>query len=214
MKKFIVFALIVLVGFFSYKYFFSTSANKGSFDENGKPKVIVFTMDNCGSICSDVTNFLKGKNIAFEEINTSNKEGMKQFEKIGGAGLPLTVIGDHSIPGNNLPEIETSLTEAYGMELLTPAEQMAMKNHFDDKGGPIVAMYGTDWCPYCKKLRQYFEENKIPYTYLDVEKSDSAKMNYQTLKGQGYPLTYVGYRRIVGFDQAKISKAVSELIKN
>lgn len=214
MKKLIVFALILLVGFFSYKYFFSTSTNKGVFDENGKPRVIVFTMDNCGSICADVTNFLKERNIPFEEINTSNDEGMKQFEKMGGAGLPLTVIGDHSIPGNYLSGIEASLKEAYGMELLTPAEQMAMKNHFDDNGNPIVVMYGTSWCQYCKKLRQYFDENKIPYTNLDVENNDRAKMNYQTLKGQGYPLTYVGYRRIVGLDIAKTSKAVSELLKN
>ncbi|MEW6107822.1 MAG: glutaredoxin domain-containing protein [Nitrospirota bacterium] len=213
MKKLIVLALIVSGGFLAYYYFYPSSSDKGAFDENGNPTVMVFTMDNCGAPCADVMGVLKKKNITFEEVNISNEEGKNRFEKFGENGLPLTVIGEYKILGNNLPEIETALTETFGMEILTPAEQMVMKNHFDDKGAPKVVMYGTSWCPYCKKMKEYFVKNNIPYTELDVEKSDNAKMNYDILKGIGYPLTYVGYRRIDGYDETKISKAVAELLQ-
>jgi glutaredoxin len=214
MKKLIAFVLILFGGFLAYKYFYSSASIKEAFDENGNPKVMVFTMDNCGTPCDEVIDLLKKKNITFDEINTSSEEGKSKFEKFGGTGRPLTVIGDHVIPGNNLPEIENKLAETFGMEMLSPAEQRVMKTHFDDDGNPIVVMYGTSWCPYCKKLREYFAAHNIPYEDLDVEKDDKAKMDYDILKGVGYPLTYVGYRRINGLDEERISKAVKELLKS
>jgi hypothetical protein len=36
--------------------------------------------------------------------------------------------------------------------------------------------------------------------------------DYNTLNGTGYPLTFVGYRRIVGFDENRISQAVKDLM--
>ena len=213
MKKLFVLALLVFGGFLLYKNYGSFTANKDAFDDKGNPIVLVFTMDNCGAPCSDVLGDLRSKDIAFEEINIMTDEGRKRFEKYKERRLPLTVIGRQKIVGNNLQEIKAALAENYGMDALNGAEQLVMQNHFDEQGNPQVVMYGTSWCPYCKKMRAYFEKNSIPYTEIDVEASDAAKLDYETLKGRGYPLTYVGYRRIDGYDETRVSKAVKELLK-
>lgn len=214
MKKLFVLILISLVGFLAYKFFFSNLWNKGAFDKNGNPMVIVFIMDDCGAPCAAVVDFLKRKNTAFEEISASSDQGAIQFEKFGGGGFPLTVVGNYKILGDNLTEIETVLAEAYGIEVFGYAEQTALRSNFDDKGNPIVVMYGTSWCKYTKKMRKYLDEHNIPYTEFDIEANTRAKSNYETLKGIGYPLIYVGYRRIDGYDEAQLNKAVNEVLQD
>lgn len=85
-----------------------------------------------------------------------------------------------------------------------------MDNHFDENGRPLVVMYGTTWCPYCKKQREYFRSQDIAYTELDPEKSDTAKTAYTILQGGGYPLTYVGYRRFSGYQEREIKQAIAD----
>jgi glutaredoxin len=152
----------VVVSFLAYRYFVSSSPDTGAFDEQGRPLVLVFTMDDCGAPCAHVVDALKKKNIAFDEVNASMAEGNRRYEKFGENGWPLTVIGEQKILGDNLPAIETALTEAYGMDLLSEAEQRVMRNHFDENGNPRVVMYGASWCPYCKKLKAYFAAHNIP----------------------------------------------------
>ncbi len=41
----------------------------------------------------------------------------------------------------------------------------------------------------------------------NVEADSSAMRDFNTLNGRGYPLTFVGYRRIVGYDENRISQA-------
>ncbi len=39
---------------------------------------------------------------------------------------------------------------------------------------PIV-MYGTPWCPDCRRSKQFLGEHRIPYTYIDID-GDAAAM--------------------------------------
>lgn len=64
-----------------------------------------------------------------------------------------------------------------------------------------VTMYATDWCPYCRKARDYFARNGIRYTELDIEKSPAAKAEYHRLGGRGVPLILVGSQRMSGFSE-------------
>lgn len=54
-------------------------------------------------------------------------------------------------------------------------------------------------CPYCKKARHYFQENRIDNVEYDIEKDYDAKLRYDALKGRGVPVILVGKRRMNGF---------------
>jgi glutaredoxin len=71
-----------------------------------------------------------------------------------------------------------------------------------------VVVYGTSWCSYCKKARQYFEEHHIEYTDYDIETSDIARQKFQALKGKYVPLIIIGTERIEGFYVETIQQAL------
>jgi thioredoxin reductase (NADPH) len=33
----------------------------------------------------------------------------------------------------------------------------------------IITLYGTGWCPDCKRSKQFFGEQRVPYAYVDVD---------------------------------------------
>jgi len=33
----------------------------------------------------------------------------------------------------------------------------------------IITLYGTGWCPDCKRSKQFFGEQRVPYVYVDIE---------------------------------------------
>lgn len=144
MKKIIILLLIAAAAYWGYNNYGSLMSGPGAFDEQGKPKVLVFTMDTCGQPCADVAGELRGRGIAFEEVNVGTDEGRSRIEKFGVMQVPLTVIGTTKIVGNDLPAIESALGEAAGMAALTPLVREVMKNHFDEKGNPRVVIYGTN----------------------------------------------------------------------
>jgi glutaredoxin len=211
-KKIIALLLLAAAGYWGYKNFDSLTAGPGAFDEKGNPRVILFTMDECGAPCGDVAAALRKRDVAFEEVNVSTDKGRSRLDKFGEMRLPLTAVGRTKVVGNDLVALESALAEASVQNALTPAEQMVMRNHFDEKGKPRVVMYGTDWCPQCRRTREYLQGRKIPCLYINVEADRSAMRDYNTLNGTGYPLTFVGYRRIVGFDENRISQAVKDLM--
>lgn len=65
-----------------------------------------------------------------------------------------------------------------------------------------VVMYSTQWCGYCKKARNYFRKNKIPFVEYDTEASEKGKRDYKALNGSGVPIIPVGKRRMNGFSEA------------
>lgn len=204
--------MIVAAAYWGYKYYGSITSGPGAFDAQGKPTVLLFTLDGCGGPCADVAGELRARGIAFEEVNVATEEGRSRIEKFGIKQLPLTVIGSRKVAGNDLPAIESALAEAKGMEALSPAVQQVMKNHFDETGKPRVVMYGTGTCPYCKRMREYMDGRKIAYQFVDITGSSSARSDFDILRGRGYPLIFVGYRRIDGYDENKVNQAVKELL--
>ena len=69
-----------------------------------------------------------------------------------------------------------------------------------------VTMYSTDWCPYCRKARDYFARNGVRYAELDIEKSPAAKAEYDRLGGRGVPLILVGSQRMSGFGEERLAQ--------
>jgi glutaredoxin len=67
-------------------------------------------------------------------------------------------------------------------------------------------MYATDWCPYCRKAREFFARRGITYAELDIEKSPAARAEYDRLGGRGVPLILVGTQRMNGFSQERLAR--------
>ena len=55
-------------------------------------------------------------------------------------------------------------------------------------GARDIVIYTTQWCPYCKALRNTLERYQIPYTEYDTEKSLHGLLAYQVLGRQGVPV--------------------------
>ena len=68
---------------------------------------------------------------------------------------------------------------------------------------PIVVLYATSWCPYCKKAREYFKANNVQYLEYDIEKDEQAKRMYDLVGGSGVPVILVNGKKIQGFNRAK-----------
>ena len=67
-----------------------------------------------------------------------------------------------------------------------------------------VVLYATDWCGYCKKARQFFNDNNIKFQEFDIEKSDEGRRRYEALNGNGVPLILVNGNRVNGFNKPKV----------
>ncbi len=85
------------------------------------------------------------------------------------------------------------------------AEKIALKVDNSKSTVPIsslkqTVMYTTSWCGYCKKAREYFRKENIPYTEYDIEKDKQAKSIYDSFGGKGVPVIFVGQERMNGFD--------------
>ncbi len=47
---------------------------------------------------------------------------------------------------------------------------------------PIV-MYSTQWCPDCRRAKQFFDERGVPYTAIDIENDPDAARRVLELNG-------------------------------
>lgn len=74
-----------------------------------------------------------------------------------------------------------------------------------------VVLYGTAWCQYCAKARDYLKANNVPYVDLDIEKSEPARKQHAALGGGGVPMLLVGDRKMTGFNQSALQSAIKEL---
>jgi len=210
MKKFIVFIVVIGAVYLIKPSFFPSLFTNGAFDKDGKPVVWVFTTDRCGSYCSDVIKLLNDRNIDYTEYDADNEEGKDLLIEVGGKNrFPLILVGSKSVVGNDKFSIVSMIAEGVGEEILTRSEQRVMSNHFYEGGEPMIVMYGTSWCGYCKKMRIYFDENDIDYTEFDAE--GSGQQAYNILKGTGYPLMYIGYRRIKGANIPQLERDMASL---
>jgi glutaredoxin len=206
MKKLILFGFLAFCGYKLYQHV-SAPGDTGRLAADGTPIAQLFVGPGCGQTCAEVEELLKSRNINYELIDIGTPEG----EKSGVNQYPLTRVGKQAVLGNARNQLVTVLAEAYGDSALTPGERMAMRGHFDANGKPLVVLYGTQWCPYCKRQREYFADHNIVFEDVDVEASSSAKLAYDTLQGAGYPLIYVGYRRFDGYKEQEILEAVAAL---
>ncbi len=78
---------------------------------------------------------------------------------------------------------------------------------------PNVTIYTTPTCPYCTMAKEFFQDNKIKYTEIDVSKdSEAAKAMVEKSGQMSVPVITVGNNGeenvIVGFQQEELSRAL------
>jgi len=72
-----------------------------------------------------------------------------------------------------------------------------------------VTVYSTPSCGYCRKLKDYFRENKVQFSEYNV--ADDLRRAEEMVKksGQmGVPVVDINGTVIVGFNKAQIDKAL------
>jgi glutaredoxin len=74
-----------------------------------------------------------------------------------------------------------------------------------------VKLYSTERCGYCKKAKALFEASKIPYEEFDVEKSGSARAEYDKIASEhgGVPVIVIGDKVIHGYALQEIKSALN-----
>lgn len=112
---------------------------------------------------------------------------------------------DNPPDGINTEEVELKINTYQSVEIKSLVERLGKK----DK----VVMYSTTWCGMCKKAKQYFRKNNIPYVSYDVEKSRIGKMDFKMLGGKSVPIIIVGNKRMNGFTASKLDSLYEDQIK-
>jgi len=65
-----------------------------------------------------------------------------------------------------------------------------------------VKVYSTPTCPWCKKTKQFLDDNKVAYESIDVAADKAARDEMVSKTGQlGVPVIDVDGELSVGFDE-------------
>jgi len=65
-----------------------------------------------------------------------------------------------------------------------------------------VKVYSTPTCPWCKRTKQFLDENKIPYQNFDVASDKDARDEMVNKTSQlGVPVVDIDGDILVGFDE-------------
>ena len=72
-----------------------------------------------------------------------------------------------------------------------------------------ITVYSTPSCGYCTKAKQYFRENKVPFTDINVASDQRRAEEMVRKSGQmGVPVIDINGKIIVGFNVTEIEKAL------
>ena len=76
---------------------------------------------------------------------------------------------------------------------------------------PIVELFVTSWCGYCKKAEAYFTRKNIPFVKYDIEKDQAAARRKASLtQSRGVPFVLIGDVGIPGYSEAAFDKALRQ----
>ena len=76
---------------------------------------------------------------------------------------------------------------------------------------PIVEMFVTSWCGYCKKAEAYFNKRNIPFVKYDIEKDQQAARRKSKLTNRrGVPFVLIGDVGIPGYSEAAFDRALKQ----
>lgn len=73
-----------------------------------------------------------------------------------------------------------------------------------------IIIWTTKFCPWCDKLKEFFQENNIKYLEKDITKDyKAAKEMIEKSGQQGVPVIEIDNKIIIGFDKEKIKELLN-----
>lgn len=73
-----------------------------------------------------------------------------------------------------------------------------------------VTIYSTPSCPYCVYAKQFFMQNNVAFTDIDVSRDHAAAREMVNKSGQmGVPVVDIGGQIIVGFQPEVFKKLIN-----
>ncbi|MGB8328941.1 MAG: glutaredoxin family protein [Polyangiales bacterium] len=78
-----------------------------------------------------------------------------------------------------------------------------------------VVMYSTDWCGVCRRARQYFEQEGIPFVEHDVDRDPQARADYLLLNPRrSVPTIKIGDEVVIGFSPQAVERAMNSAARS
>ena len=101
--------------------------------------------------------------------------------------------------------------ESQNSEPESVVKKQDTKSSLKTKKKPEVILYGTSWCPYCVKARDFFRSRGIDFTDYDIEKDKEAALRKKQLDTKGgVPFVIINGRSISGFSASAYERALQE----
>ncbi len=108
----------------------------------------------------------------------------------------------------NWGRVESAFSPSLSKEQLITAQNNAQSSA--NITSQKVILYGTTWCGYCKKTRQFLKENNIAFTEFDIEHSHEGRRRYDAINGNGVPVLEVNNMVIQGYAPEAILAALND----
>ena len=77
-----------------------------------------------------------------------------------------------------------------------------------------VFMYTLSTCPWCRKAKNFFKSNNIPFDYVDYDlqpEEEQEKIMEKMLKMSGarsFPVVQIGKQVVIGYNPEKYSEVL------
>ncbi|HVO66742.1 MAG TPA: glutaredoxin family protein [Syntrophales bacterium] len=96
-------------------------------------------------------------------------------------------------------------------EPVSDVKKQESKPAIETKKNPEVILYGTSWCPYCRKARDFFRSRGIDFIEYDIEKDKEAAIRKKELDSRsGVPFVIINGRQIRGYSESAYERALQE----
>ncbi|MFH1221617.1 MAG: glutaredoxin domain-containing protein [Candidatus Micrarchaeota archaeon] len=69
-----------------------------------------------------------------------------------------------------------------------------------------VIIYGTAWCPWCVRAKNFMEQNSIPFEWKDADQQENADEAFRKSRQTGIPVLDMEGTILVGFDVERVRK--------
>jgi len=100
---------------------------------------------------------------------------------------------------------------SHDTEPVSDVKKQESKPAIETKKNPEVILYGTSWCPYCRKARDFFRSRGIDFIEYDIEKDREAAIRKKELDTKGgVPFAIINGRSIQGYSESAYERALQE----